>query len=267
MQGVKFSLINQLLTKKNISGLIDAVYRNCGQKETVIFCDRIMALGFHHAFKAGISFGKDDMLIPETKATIVDKTNVLVRDFEQQYQDGLITQLEKYNKVVDAWSSCTDQIAKEMMDRISAVQRDDVRPRAADQFGLHDEPFRCARLAGADEAARRYARTDDQAFGRDHRDADHLELQGRAVGARVLQLDARRPQGSRRHRLEDRELGLPDAPSRRRRPGLHHLRERLRHRRRHQRPGGRRLQARLSCRWPPRARPHGPGRHHRSGHG
>ena len=124
MLGVKFSLINQLLTKKNISGLIDAVYRNCGQKETVIFCDRIMALGFHHAFKAGISFGKDDMLIPETKEAIVDKTNVEVRDFEQQYQDGLITQLEKYNKVVDAWSRCTDLIAKEMMDRISAVHRD-----------------------------------------------------------------------------------------------------------------------------------------------
>ena len=69
--GVKFALINQLLTKKNISGMIDAVYRNCGQKETVIFCDRIMALGFHHAFKAGISFGKDDMVIPETKEKIV----------------------------------------------------------------------------------------------------------------------------------------------------------------------------------------------------
>ncbi len=122
--GVKFALVNQLLTKKNISGMIDAVYRNCGQKETVIFCDRIMQLGFHHAFKAGISFGKDDMLIPDTKERIVEKTNAEVRDFEQQYQDGLITQLEKYNKVVDAWSRCTDQIAKEMMDRISAVQRD-----------------------------------------------------------------------------------------------------------------------------------------------
>ncbi|MBX9682513.1 MAG: DNA-directed RNA polymerase subunit beta', partial [Hyphomicrobium sp.] len=110
--GVKFSLVNQLLTKKNISGLIDAVYRNCGQKETVIFCDRIMSLGFHHAFKAGISFGKDDMQIPESKEKIVEKTNNEVRDFEQQYQDGLITQLEKYNKVVDAWSKCTDLIAK-----------------------------------------------------------------------------------------------------------------------------------------------------------
>ena len=121
---VKFSLVNQLLTKKAISGMIDAVYRNCGQKETVIFCDRIMALGFHHAFKAGISFGKDDMQIPETKAKIVEKTNDLVLEFEQQYQDGLITQLEKYNKVVDAWSKCTDQIAKEMIDRISNAGKD-----------------------------------------------------------------------------------------------------------------------------------------------
>jgi DNA-directed RNA polymerase subunit beta' len=122
--GVKFSLVNQLLTKKAISGLIDAVYRNCGQKETVIFCDRVMQLGFHHAFKAGISFGKDDMVVPATKSKIVDQTTEMVREFEQQYNDGLITQLEKYNKVVDAWSKCTDQIAKEMMDRISAVESD-----------------------------------------------------------------------------------------------------------------------------------------------
>ena len=122
--GLKFDIVNQLLTKKAISGLIDAVYRDCGQKETVIFCDRIMGLGFYHAFKAGISFGKDDMVIPNTKSKIVDQTTELVREFEQQYNDGLITQLEKYNKVVDAWSKCTDQIAKEMMDRISAVQKD-----------------------------------------------------------------------------------------------------------------------------------------------
>ncbi len=122
--GVKFATINTLLTKKAISGLIDSVYRNCGQKETVIFCDRIMALGFHHAFKAGISFGKDDIVIPETKNKIVETTNDMVREFESQYQEGLITQLEKYNKVVDAWSKCTDQIAKEMMDRISSVKKD-----------------------------------------------------------------------------------------------------------------------------------------------
>ena len=122
--GISFELVNQLLTKKAISTLIDAVYRGCGQKETVIFCDRIMQLGFHHAFKAGISFGKDDMVVPDAKSGIVETTNELVHEFEQQYNDGLITQLEKYNKVVDAWSKCTDQISKEMMDKISAVEKD-----------------------------------------------------------------------------------------------------------------------------------------------
>ncbi len=122
--GITFDLANRLLTKKNIARVIDAVYRSCGQKETVIFCDRIMALGFHHAYKAGISFGKDDMLVPDTKVKIIGETETLVLDYEQQYNDGLITQMEKYNKVVDAWAKCTDRIAKEMMDRISAVQYD-----------------------------------------------------------------------------------------------------------------------------------------------
>jgi DNA-directed RNA polymerase subunit beta' len=122
--GISFDLVNKLLTKKNIARMIDAVYRSCGQKETVIFCDRIMSLGFHHAYKAGISFGKDDMLVPDSKKKIIADTEALVLDYEQQYNDGLITQMEKYNKVVDTWAKCTDRIAKEMMDRISAVQHD-----------------------------------------------------------------------------------------------------------------------------------------------
>jgi DNA-directed RNA polymerase subunit beta' len=121
---VSFDLINRLLTKKDISHMIDVVYRHCGQKETVIFCDRIMGLGFSYACRAGISFGKDDMVIPETKDAIVHKTSDLVREYEQQYNDGLITRGEKYNKVVDTWTECTEQVAKEMMKRISAVERD-----------------------------------------------------------------------------------------------------------------------------------------------
>ncbi|MGB2932699.1 MAG: DNA-directed RNA polymerase subunit beta', partial [Methyloceanibacter sp.] len=121
---VPFELINRLLTKKDISHLIDVVYRHCGQKETVIFCDRIMGMGFAYACRAGISFGKDDMVIPETKDAIVQKTSDLVREYEQQYNDGLITRGEKYNKVVDAWTECTELVAKEMMKRISAVERD-----------------------------------------------------------------------------------------------------------------------------------------------
>jgi DNA-directed RNA polymerase subunit beta' len=122
---IPFDVANKLMTKKEISNMIDTVYRNCGQKETVIFCDRIMALGFREAFKAGISFGKDDMVVPETKGRIVEETRALAKEYEQQYNDGLITQGEKYNKVVDAWAKCTDKLADEMMGRISAVHKDE----------------------------------------------------------------------------------------------------------------------------------------------
>ncbi|MHB1109081.1 MAG: DNA-directed RNA polymerase subunit beta' [Devosia sp.] len=121
---VPFSTANQLMTKKMISKMIDTVYRGCGQKETVIFCDRIMDLGFKHACRAGISFGKDDMVIPPTKAKIVEAARKQVEEFEQQYNDGLITQGEKYNKVVDAWAKCGDKVAEEMMKGIAAVQID-----------------------------------------------------------------------------------------------------------------------------------------------
>ncbi len=122
---MSFDVVNKLMTKKEISGMIDTVYRNCGQKETVIFCDRIMALGFREAFKAGISFGKDDMVVPETKPKFIADTSALAKEFEQQYQDGLITQGEKYNKVVDAWAKCSDRLAEEMMLRISSVRKDE----------------------------------------------------------------------------------------------------------------------------------------------
>ncbi|MBD1203649.1 MAG: DNA-directed RNA polymerase subunit beta' [Rhodobacteraceae bacterium] len=120
-----FELANRLLRKKDVQAVIDTVYRYCGQKESVIFCDQIMGLGFREAFKAGISFGKDDMLIPETKWSIVNEVRDQVKEFEQQYMDGLITQGEKYNKVVDAWSKCSDKVAGEMMAEISAVRVDD----------------------------------------------------------------------------------------------------------------------------------------------
>src|SRR5438445_12438351 len=82
-----------------------------------------MTLCFYNAFKAGISFAKDDMVMPHGKWKIVDATRALAKDFEQQYNDGLITQGEKYNKVVDAWSKATEQIADEMMRQISSVER------------------------------------------------------------------------------------------------------------------------------------------------
>jgi len=120
-----FKLVNRLLRKKEVQTVIDTVYRYCGQKESVIFCDQIMTMGFRESFKAGISFGKDDMLIPDSKWPLVDETRDMVKDFEQQYMDGLITQGEKYNKVVDAWAKCNDKVTDAMMGAISAANYDE----------------------------------------------------------------------------------------------------------------------------------------------
>lgn len=114
-QRVPFDLINRVLTKKEISNVIDIVYRFCGQKETVIFADRLMSMGFGQACTAGISFGKDDLIIPEAKGKLIGEAQKAVKEYEQQYLDGLITQGEKYNKVIDVWSDCTDRVADEMM--------------------------------------------------------------------------------------------------------------------------------------------------------
>jgi len=112
-------VVANLMTKKQIGEMIDVVYRHCGQKNTVIFADRIMQLGFREACKAGISFGMGDMIVPKAKEALVEQTRQLVSEYETQYADGLITKGEKYNKVVDAWSKCTDKVADAMMEEAS----------------------------------------------------------------------------------------------------------------------------------------------------
>ena len=119
---VPFSLVNRLVKKKEIGEIIDIIYRHCGQKETVMFVDRLMTLGFQNACKAGISFGKDDLIVPEAKKELVAETEKQVKEFEQQYQNGLITKGEKYNKVIDIWAACTDKVADEMMKNISKTE-------------------------------------------------------------------------------------------------------------------------------------------------
>ena len=121
-KNVPFSLVNRLIRKKEIGEIIDTIYRHCGQKETVLFVDKIMTLGFTNACKAGISFGKDDLIVPDAKKTLIEETEKQVKEFEQQYQNGLITKGEKYNKVVDIWAACTDKIADEMMKNISKIE-------------------------------------------------------------------------------------------------------------------------------------------------
>ena len=118
-KNINYNMVNKILTKKEVSNLIDNVYRFCGQKETVLFADHIMQVGFKYAAIAGISFGKDDLIIPEDKQKLLDLTQKKVQEYESQYQDGLITQGEKYNKVVDAWSECTNKVADKMLEVIS----------------------------------------------------------------------------------------------------------------------------------------------------
>jgi len=120
---IKFNSVDKILSKKQISELIDSVYRYCGQKETVVFCDKLKSLGFLHAFKAAISFGKDDLIIPKTKVKLVNDAKKQIESYEGQYSEGLITRGEKYNKVIDVWSKCTDLVANEMMKEISSATK------------------------------------------------------------------------------------------------------------------------------------------------
>ena len=118
-EGVPFSLVNKQMAKKNIGELFAAVYKNCGQKEMVIFADNVMNLGYKNAMYSGISFGKDSIVIPDAKTNLIDDASKKVVEYEKQYQDGLITSKEKYNKVVDAWSICSESVANEMMKEFS----------------------------------------------------------------------------------------------------------------------------------------------------
>ncbi|QDM41242.1 DNA-directed RNA polymerase subunit beta' [Altererythrobacter sp. TH136] len=152
---VPFEVINRLLTKKEIGDVIDQVYRHTGQKDTVLFADAIMSLGFRNAFKAGISFGKDDMIIPDAKEGLIEEAKALVADYEQQYQDGLITQQEKYNKVIDAWSRTGDTVANAMMDEIRAQPVDENGKEAQinsiymmSHSGARGSPAQMKQLAG-----------------------------------------------------------------------------------------------------------------------
>lgn len=120
---IKFELINRLLTTKELASVIETVYRICGQKSTVIFSDKLKDLGFHYATVSGLSYGKDDLVIPPEKKEIVEAAKKVVDEYERQYMDGLITAGERYNKVIDAWASCSDKVAEAMMKGISKIEK------------------------------------------------------------------------------------------------------------------------------------------------
>ncbi|MEZ0469476.1 DNA-directed RNA polymerase subunit beta' [Luteimonas salinilitoris] len=116
--GLPFALANTELTKKNISRLINSCYRQLGLKDTVVFADKLMYTGFAYATRAGVSIGIDDMTIPDEKKGILAEAETEVLEIQQQYQSGLVTAGERYNKVVDIWSRTNERVAKAMMDAI-----------------------------------------------------------------------------------------------------------------------------------------------------
>ncbi|MDG4550275.1 MAG: DNA-directed RNA polymerase subunit beta' [Candidatus Contendobacter sp.] len=119
-QGLPFALLNQVLTKKAVSRLINECYRRLGLKDTVIFADQLMYTGFHYATRSGSSIGFEDFRIPARKTALLEKAEQEVKEIDEQYANGLVTKGERYNKVVDIWSRTNDQVAKAMMDNLGS---------------------------------------------------------------------------------------------------------------------------------------------------
>jgi DNA-directed RNA polymerase subunit beta' len=126
-KGLSFDAINQDMTKKTISATINACYRTVGLKETVVFADQLMYTGFHYATRAGVSIGVDDMVVPQNKGKILGTAEKEVKEIQEQYASGLVTNGERYNKVVDIWSRTNDQVAKAMMEKLGTDEVTDTK--------------------------------------------------------------------------------------------------------------------------------------------
>ncbi|MDQ3159802.1 MAG: DNA-directed RNA polymerase subunit beta', partial [Pseudomonadota bacterium] len=135
--GLPFALANTELTKKNISRLINSSYRMLGLKDTVVFADKLMYTGFAYATRAGVSIGIDDMTIPLEKKAILDEAEAEVLEIQQQYQSGLVTGGERYNKVVDIWSRTNERVAKAMMDTIGTEKVQNAKGETIDQKSMN----------------------------------------------------------------------------------------------------------------------------------
>jgi len=131
--GLEFDRINQAMTKKAISNVINACYRQLGLKRTVVFADRLMYTGFRFATRAGISIGVNDMVVPENKEEILTIAETEVKEIQDQYGSGLVTDGERYNKVVDIWSRTNDQVAKAMMDKLGSETVKDAKGKSVEQ--------------------------------------------------------------------------------------------------------------------------------------
>jgi DNA-directed RNA polymerase subunit beta' len=137
--GLPFEVINKPLKKKEISKLINAAFRRCGLRETVIFADKLMYTGFSMATRAGLSIAVDDMLVPQQKNDIITEAEKEVQEIEKQYTSGLVTQGERYNKVVDIWGRAGDLVAKAMMDQLGVEEVRDLDPKTGERVVRKDK--------------------------------------------------------------------------------------------------------------------------------
>ena len=164
--------VNGLLKKKGLQQLVQKCYLDFGLERTVDMLDALKNLGFTYATRSGLSIGIDDLVIPANKPQLVENARNEVIKVEQQYLEGAITNGERYNKIIAVWSEVTEKIADEMFGEMAEMDHtgQDLQP------GLHHGRLGRPRLEAADPPAGRHARPDGEAVGRNHRDADHVEL-------------------------------------------------------------------------------------------
>ena len=197
-------------------------YKFAGHDKTVVMLDKLKELGFREATKSGVSIGIDDMIVPKERDEQIEAAQKQIKEVEKQYRKGVITPGERYNKIVDIWTHCTDQISSVMFQTLEAQPgQEGIQP------GLSHGGFRRARQQAAGAPARRFARPHGQAQRRHHREADSRELPRRSVRAGIFHLDPRRAQGSGRHRAQDRRFRLHDAQARGRVAGRDHSGRRI----------------------------------------
>ncbi len=167
-ESIPFEYINKVMTKKQVAELIDASFRLAGNKETVILADKLKETGYQYSTLAGISICLDDMVIPAGKEDFITKAVEEVKEIQQQYTEGLITDGERYNKVIDIWAKCTEDIAQTMLGNLAVDVPHRSGERRAGQGPVlqrhpHDGRLRGPRQRPADPSAGRYARSDGQA--------------------------------------------------------------------------------------------------------
>jgi len=202
---------NKVAGKKQLSDIIWRCYKAVGQQRTVETLDRLKELGFREATRAGASIGINDMIIPKEKAVLVESAQKQISEVEKQYRRGIITDGERKNKVTDIWTHTGEEIANALF---RTLEHNDGRREANPVFMMVDSGARGNRTQVKQLAGMRglMAKPSGEIIER----ADSLEFPRGSLRARVLHLDPRRPQGSRRHGAQDRRLGLPDPQARRR---------------------------------------------------